>query len=368
MVDPSKIRAVVLWESTKNVNEIRSFLALAGYYHRFVHDLSKIARPMTRLMKKESKFILTEAYESAFKELNKRLTTAPVLTLPEEGVEFDVFCDASKSCLGYVLMQKAFTNALIILTPEIISACSSDGPEPLEVDPLSRHPPTPPASPHALASGGTIVHFPEGFGNVDKVPYWPEIDQLLFPPLKEAFSEFSPEEMAENDVHNAFMTTSRATNAKNQELKGTVADLAQQRSDLKEHVVELKAELVVAKKKLKEGADQLASTQERDLNMRHRHWLELLNDYKVELQYHEGRWCVPSYEVLKCKILKEPHSSPYSVPPGGDKMYKDLKLRFWWPNMKKEIVEFVSRFLICQKVKFEHQRPGGLLQPLNIPT
>ncbi|XP_074272675.1 uncharacterized protein LOC141596420 [Silene latifolia] len=155
---------------------------------------------------------------------------------------------------------------------------SSARPEPLEVDPLSRHPPTPPASPRASASGGTTAHFLEGFGNVDKVSYWPEIDQLFFPPLKEAFSEFSPEEMAENDVHNAFMTlqsslynrkminavqtTSRATNVKNQELKRTVADLAQQRSDLKERVVELKAELAVAKKKLKEGADQLARTQE----------------------------------------------------------------------------------------------------------
>ncbi|XP_074284102.1 uncharacterized protein LOC141608655 [Silene latifolia] len=84
---------------------------------------------------------------------------------------------------------------------------SSARPEPLEVDPLSRHPPTPPTSPRTSASGGIIAHFPEGFGNVDKVPYRPEIDQLLFPPLKEAFSEFSLEEMAENDVQNALMVS-----------------------------------------------------------------------------------------------------------------------------------------------------------------
>ncbi|XP_074277949.1 uncharacterized protein LOC141601555 [Silene latifolia] len=160
-------------------------------------------------------------------------------------------------------------------TPPTLS--SSAARETLEVDPLSRHPPTPPASPRASSSGGIIAHFPEGFGNMDKVPYWPEIDQLLFPPVEETFSEFSPEEMAENDVHNAFMTlqsalynrkminivqtTSRATNVKNQELKGTIADLAQQRADLMERVVELKTELTVTKKKLKEGADQLARTQ-----------------------------------------------------------------------------------------------------------
>ncbi|XP_074314249.1 uncharacterized protein LOC141649458 [Silene latifolia] len=83
------IRAMVEWESPKNVNEVRSFLGLAGYYRQFVHDFSKIARPMTQLMKKESKFIWTEACEAAFQELKKRLTTAPVLTLLEEGVEFD---------------------------------------------------------------------------------------------------------------------------------------------------------------------------------------------------------------------------------------------------------------------------------------
>ncbi|XP_074288558.1 uncharacterized protein LOC141613713 [Silene latifolia] len=136
---------------------------------------------------------------------------------------------------------------------------------------------------------------------------------------------------------------------------------------------------------LKAGRVFVMSRAEVDANPDVRRWLELLKDYKIELLYHEGRakdfdvgsddglrfhgrWCVPSCEVLKCKILKEAHSTPYSVHPGGDKMYKDLKLKFWWPGMKKEIAEFVSRCLVCQKVKFEHQRPDGLLQPLEIPT
>ncbi|XP_074305214.1 putative mitochondrial protein AtMg00860 [Silene latifolia] len=104
MVDPSKIRAMVEWESSKNVNDIRSFLDLVGYYRRFMHDFSKIARLITQLIKKESKFIGTEASDAAFQELKKRLTTTLVLTLSEEGVEFDVYCEASKSGLGCVLM------------------------------------------------------------------------------------------------------------------------------------------------------------------------------------------------------------------------------------------------------------------------
>ena len=57
----------------------------------------------------------------------------------------------------------------------------------------------------------------------------------------------------------------------------------------------------------------------------------------------------------------------YSVHPSGDKLYKDLKQTFWWPNMKREVAEFVSRCLTCQKVKSEHKRPQGKLQPLEIP-
>ncbi|XP_074293221.1 uncharacterized protein LOC141620186 [Silene latifolia] len=79
------------------------------------------------------------------------------------------------------------------------------------------------------------------------------------------------------------------------------------------------------------------------------------------------RWCVPANEELKKKILTEAHDTPYSVHPGGDKLYKDLKKTFWWPNMKKEVAEFVSRSLTCQRVKGEHKRPQGKVQPLDVP-
>ncbi|XP_074314054.1 uncharacterized protein LOC141649258 [Silene latifolia] len=79
------------------------------------------------------------------------------------------------------------------------------------------------------------------------------------------------------------------------------------------------------------------------------------------------RWCVPANEEAKKKILTEAHATPYSVHPGGDKLYKDLKKTFWWPNMKKEVAEFVSRCLTCQRVKGEHKRPQGKVQPLDVP-
>ena len=83
----------------------------------------------------------------------------------------------------------------------------------------------------------------------------------------------------------------------------------------------------------------------------------------------KGRWCLPTGEpTLKERILEEAHTSKFSVHPGGDKMYQDLKLMIWWLGMRKDIAEYVSRCLTCQKVKSEHRRPGGLLQPLEIPV
>jgi hypothetical protein len=82
-VDPSKVTAVKEWEPPKNVGEIHSFLGLAGYYRRFIENFSKIAKPMTELLKKEKKFKWTDESEKTFQELKKRLVSAPVLCMPD---------------------------------------------------------------------------------------------------------------------------------------------------------------------------------------------------------------------------------------------------------------------------------------------
>ena len=87
------------------MTEIHSFLGLAGYYRRFIEGLSKIARPVTSLTQKGKEFKWTEACEKSFQELKTRLTTTPILTLPDIHRSFVVYCDASRQGLGCVLMQ-----------------------------------------------------------------------------------------------------------------------------------------------------------------------------------------------------------------------------------------------------------------------
>jgi len=79
------------------------------------------------------------------------------------------------------------------------------------------------------------------------------------------------------------------------------------------------------------------------------------------------RLYVPNDKTVKRMVLQEAHESKFSIHPGSTKMYRDLKHLYWWPNMKKEIAEYVSKCGICQQVKVEHQRPVGPLQPLKIP-
>ncbi|XP_022014334.1 uncharacterized mitochondrial protein AtMg00860-like [Helianthus annuus] len=83
LVDPSKIEAVSKWNPSKNPSEIRSFLGLTGYYRRFIQDFSKITSPLTKLTRKEEKFIWGVEQERAFQALKEKLTQAPVLTLPD---------------------------------------------------------------------------------------------------------------------------------------------------------------------------------------------------------------------------------------------------------------------------------------------
>ena len=80
-----------------------------------------------------------------------------------------------------------------------------------------------------------------------------------------------------------------------------------------------------------------------------------------------NRLCVPDVDGLRQRILQEAHNAPYSVHPGVTKMYQDVKGMYWWYGMKKDVAQYVASCLTCQQVKFEHQRPTGLLQELPLP-
>ncbi|GJY99052.1 putative reverse transcriptase domain-containing protein, partial [Tanacetum coccineum] len=164
---------------------------------------------------------------------------------------------------------------------------------------------------------------------------------------------------------------------------------------------------------------------QKELNIRHRHWLELLSDYDCDIRYHpgkanvvvdalshkerieplrieahkpknlvnedvggiirrdipkerlepradgtlclHGRSWLPCYGDLRSVVMHESHKLKYSIHPGSEKMYQDVKKLYWWPNMKADIAMYVSKCLMYARVKAEHQRPSGLLVQPAIP-
>ena len=81
----------------------------------------------------------------------------------------------------------------------------------------------------------------------------------------------------------------------------------------------------------------------------------------------KGRVCVPRVDDFIHTILREAHCLRYSIHPGATKIYRDLKLHFWWSRMKRDITDFIAQCPNCQKLKYEHHRLGGTLQRMPIP-
>ncbi|GJX13970.1 putative reverse transcriptase domain-containing protein [Tanacetum coccineum] len=201
--------------------------------------------------------------------------------------------------------------------------------------------------------------------------------------------------------------------------KGLGAVLMQNKKIWRHYLYGTKCTVFTDHKSLQHILDQT------ELNMRQRRWLELLSDYDCEIRYHpgkaniiadalsrkerikplrteaqkpenlknedvggmirkdipkeklephadgtlclNGRSWLPCYGDLRTVIMHESHKSKYSIHPGSDKMYQDMKKLYWWPNMKADIATYVSKCLTCARVKAEHQRPSGLLVQPEIP-
>ncbi|GJS12046.1 reverse transcriptase domain-containing protein [Tanacetum coccineum] len=106
-VDKSKVDVIAKLPYPTTVKGIRNFLGHAGFYRRFIQDFSKIARPMTHLLEKETPFIFSKECIEAFETLKMKLTQAPILVAPDWDLPFEIMCDASDFAVGAVLGQRA---------------------------------------------------------------------------------------------------------------------------------------------------------------------------------------------------------------------------------------------------------------------
>ncbi|GJU93245.1 putative reverse transcriptase domain-containing protein [Tanacetum coccineum] len=341
-VDPAKIEAIKDWASPKTPTEIRQFLGLAGYYRRFIEGFSKIARPMTKLTQKSVKFEWGEKAEAAFQLLKQKLCSAPILALPEGSENFVVYCDASHKGLGAVLMQRE----------KVIAYASRQ----LKVHEKNY-------TTHDLELGAVVFalkmwrHYLYGTKCVvftDHKSLQHILDQKELNMRQRRWLELLSDYDCEIRYHPG--------------KANVVADALSRKErskPLRVRALVMTIGLNLPKQIL--SAQSEARKEENFINEDLRGMINKLEPRADGTLCLNNRSWIPCFGELRALIMHESHKSKYSIHPGSDKMYQDLKKLYWWPNMKAEIATYVSKCLTCAKVKIEYQKPSGLLVQPEIP-
>ncbi|WVZ52210.1 hypothetical protein U9M48_003292 [Paspalum notatum var. saurae] len=342
-VDPSKVEDVLNWKQPQTVTEIRSFLCLAGYYRHFIKDFSKIAKPMT-----------ASKCEEAFGTLKKLLTSAPILAQPNITNPFDVYCDASGSGLGCVLMQegRVIAYASCQLRKHEVNYPTHDLELLAVVYALKKWR-------HYLL--GNTCHIYTDHKSLKYIFTQPELNmrqRRWLELIKDYDLEVHYHPGKANVVADAL---SRKAHCNFIEARLTVRVLCCEIGDIEMPIV-LEAELynLVLEPTTK---DQIIAAQKQDKGM-----VQIRDEiddkkkacFKLDEEgvlWFKNRLVVPKDMELRKQILDEAHISMFTLHPGSNKMYQDLKQKFWWTRMKREIAKYVTECDVCQRVKADHLKP-----------
>ncbi|GJT28843.1 putative reverse transcriptase domain-containing protein [Tanacetum coccineum] len=341
-VDPAKIEAIKNWAAPTTPTEVRQFLGLAGYYRRFIKEFSLISKPLTKLTQKNKPYVWGDDEEEAFQTLKLKLCSAPILSLPEGSEDFVVYCDASLKGFGAVLMQR-----------EKVIAYASRQLRKNEENYTT----------HDLELGAVVFalrlwrHYLYGtkctvYTDHKSLQYI--LDQKELNMRQRRWIELLSDYDCVIRYHpGKANVVADALSRKDKEPIRVRALVVTVHNNLPEQIQNAQ---VKACKEENIGAEGFRGEGEP---------FEVRSDGTKCLK---GRVWLPLFGGLRGLIMLESHKSKYSIHPGSDKMYHDLRKLYWWPNMKADIATYVSKCLTCAKVKAEHQKPSGLLQQPEIPV
>ncbi|GJV42957.1 putative reverse transcriptase domain-containing protein [Tanacetum coccineum] len=353
-VDPAKIESIKVWASPKMPTEIRQFLGLVGYYRRFIEGISKIAKPMTKLTHKKVKFVWGDKQEAAFQLLKQKLCSAQILVLPEGSEDFIAYYDALIKGLGTVLMKRE----------KVIAYASRQ----MKIHEKNY-------TTHDLKLGAVVFalkiwrHYLYGTKYTvftDHKSLQHILNQKELNMRQRLWLEFLSDYNCEIRYHpgkaNVVVDAlSRKERIKPLRVRALVMTIG---LDLPKQILNAQTEARKPENIKNEDVGGMLIENSKDPKKLRTEKLEPRADGTLCLN---GRSWLPCYGGLRTVIMHESHKSKYSIHPGSDKMYQDMKKLYWWPNMKADIATYVSKCLTCAKVKAEHQRPSGLLVQPDIP-
>ncbi|GJV32731.1 putative reverse transcriptase domain-containing protein [Tanacetum coccineum] len=341
-VDPAKIESIKDWASPKSPTEIRQFLGLAGYYRRFIEGFSKIAKSMTKLTQKNVKFDWGEKEEAAFQLIKQKLCSAPILALPKGSENFVVYCDASHKGLGAVLMQNekviAYASRQLKIHEKNYTTHDLELRAVVFALKMWRH--------YLYGTRCTVFTDHKSLQHI--------LDQKELNMRQRRWLELLSDYDCDIRYHPGKANVvadalSRKERSKPLRVRALVMTIG---LNLPKQILEAQTE---ALKPENLTAEDVGGMLRQDLTK------ERLKPRADGTLCLNNRSWLPCYGDLRTLVMHESHKSKYSIHPGSDKMYQDLKQLYWWPNMKANIATYVSKCLTCAKVKAEHQKPSGLL-------
>ncbi|GKB92343.1 putative reverse transcriptase domain-containing protein [Tanacetum coccineum] len=313
--DPAKIEAVKNWASPITPTEICQFLGLAGYYRRFIKDFLKIAKSLTELTQKNKKYIWGEDQESAFQLLKQKLCKAPILALPEGNDDFVVYCDASHQGLGAVLMQRekviAYASRQLKPNEENYTTHDLEFRAVVFAIKIWRH--------YLYGTKCTVFTDHKSLQHILNKKELNMRQRRWLELLADYDCEIRYHPGKANVVADALSRKERIKPLRVRSLVMTIhPNLPSQ--ILKAQTEALKEENIKAENL--RGMDKAFEIRPDGTRcIKNRSWLPLFGN-------------------LRDLIMHESHKSKYSIHPGSDKMYQDLKKLYWWPNMKAIIAEY----------------------------
>jgi ribonuclease HI len=361
-VDPEKVQEVMDWKPPTIVQQIRSFLGLAGYYRRFIPDFSRIAKSMTELLKKGVKYEWIQKCEDAFHTLRQHLTIALVLAQPDNTKSFDVYCDASSTGLGCVLMQdhRVIAYASRALRPHEQNYPTHD----LELE----------AVVHALKIWRHYLIGAHCNIYTDHKSLKYIFTQANLNMRKRRWLELI--KYYDLEVHYHLGKANVVADALSRKAQCNCVTMDSKVATLCDELCKLNMEVVSSGTLSYISVEPIVMAQIGDKGVQViKDMLEQKVDkYKCFRQDNKGvlwfedRLVIPKNSELRKKILDEAHLSKFSMHPGSNKMNRDLRSLYWWAKMKRKIAKYISECDTCQRVKASHLKVAGTIQPLPIPS